>query len=159
MPASLYLDEFGSVVWDVFGSPPYLVGSCLTKKTGWRDVDVRMILDDAEYEWWGLGEPAEGNANHNEKWVGLVRAFSELGQRMTGLPIDFQIQQQSYANRLYGSPKHPRSALGLVPHRWARYADNVPTVTFTERRRRPSRSRATPPYRSTRGWSTSARSR
>jgi hypothetical protein len=153
MPAVLYLEQFGDLVRAAFGDSPYLVGSCLRKKTGWRDVDVRLILTDEEYAEWGFGDPAEGNGNRNERWWAFVLAFSELGRKMTGLPVDFQIQQMSHANRLYGSSRrHPRSSLGHVP---SAYVNNVRTVRFTDSRRRPSRSRATSPYRSTRGSSAS----
>ena len=116
MPANLKLHEFGSIVWDAFGTPPYHVGSSVESKT-WRDVDVRLILDDETYAAFGLGDP---NAGHrNARWVALVRAFSALGHEMTGLPIDFQIQQRTWANENYGAPNHVRSALGVVPHRFA----------------------------------------
>src|SRR6185295_3998893 len=49
-PATLWLQEFGSQVWSAFGEPPYHVGSSFEKKDGWRDVDVRLVLDDEEYE-------------------------------------------------------------------------------------------------------------
>jgi hypothetical protein len=111
MPAALLLDEFGSQVWSAFGKPCYLVGSALYSKT-WRDVDVRIILDDGEYEKMGLGHPRD--THHNAKWVSLVLAYSALGKAMTGLPIDFQIQQQSNANRRFPIPEHPRSALGII---------------------------------------------
>lgn len=116
MPAALYLDEFGSQVWAAFGGPPYLVGSALPgeTKTGWRDVDVRVILSDEEYDAMGLGDPAR--CHHNAKWVALVMAFSALGRQMTGLPIDFQIQQQSDANRTFEG--RPRSALGCIALRF-----------------------------------------
>ena len=67
------------------------------------------------------GVPAdshEGTWQKNAKWVALTLAFSELGRRMTGLPIDFQIQPRTYANTAYKD--RPRSALGLVPLRWAK---------------------------------------
>lgn len=112
MPTSLYLDQFGSHVYDVFDDFPYLVGSALRGKK-WRDVDVRLILADEEYEEWGFGDPRY--THRNEKWVAMVLAFSALGKHMTGLPIDFQIQQRSYANELY--PFY-RSALGIVPWRF-----------------------------------------
>lgn len=114
MPAMLHLEQFGSHVWAAFGSPPYLVGSALRGKK-WRDVDVRLILEDAEYERLGLGDPRY--THRNEKWVSLVLAYSALAQSMTGLPVDFQIQQQTHANKLYDGP---RSALGMVPLRMAR---------------------------------------
>lgn len=109
MPAELYLHEFGSQVWHAFGDMPYHVGSSLLNKTGWRDVDVRLILDDEEYARLGLGKPED--AHTNGKWVALTLAFSALGKAMTGLPIDFQIQQQTHANKEHDKP---RSAIGVV---------------------------------------------
>src|SRR5690242_3959976 len=92
MPASLWLDEFGSQIYGAFGHFPYLVGSAVYGKT-WRDVDVRLILTDEEYERWELGDPRD--PHRNERWVSLVMAYSALGKIMTGLPIDFQIQQRT----------------------------------------------------------------
>jgi hypothetical protein len=121
MPASLWLDEFGSQVWHAFGEPPYLVGSALanqmtdapdTQRRQWFDVDVRVILDDDVYAREGYGEP--DHAHRNGKWVAMCLAFSELGRRLTGLPIDFQIQQRTAANK----DKGPRSALGMVSLRF-----------------------------------------
>lgn len=115
MPASLLLDEFASQVWSAFGHLPHLVGSALKTKQ-WRDVDVRLILSDEEYENMGLGKP---EASHqNGKWVSLCLAYSALGKSLTGLPIDFQIQQQSYANEKY---KEQRSALGITELRIVRH--------------------------------------
>lgn len=111
MPAHLLLHEFGSQVWAAFGVPAFHVGSSLTQKSGWRDVDVRLILADDEYKALGLGKP--NMPHHNGKWVALCLAFSALGAQMTGLPIDFQIQQQTLANEQYPR-EHPRSAIGVV---------------------------------------------
>ena len=115
MPATLKLQEFGSQVQAVFGSNPYHVGSSVENKTGWRDVDVRMILTDEEWIAWGFGHP-DYVEHRDEKWVALCLAFSALGREMTGLPIDFQIQQMTRANERYGG--HRRDALGFVPHRF-----------------------------------------
>lgn len=112
MPHHLFLNEFGSKIWDTFGVPPYHVGSSLDNKT-WRDVDVRLILSDEEYEEMGFGKPDE--CLDNPKWISLCMAFSALGEKMTGLPIDFQIQQQSDANLKY---KGHRSSIGLIPLRF-----------------------------------------
>ncbi len=112
-PAHLLLQEFGSQVWAAFGDPPYHVGSSLTEKSGWRDVDVRMILDDETYASMGLGDPRY--PHDNAKWVSLCLAYSSLGKQMTGLPIDFQIQQQTYANEKFKDAR--RSSLGIVPLR------------------------------------------
>lgn len=110
MPADLYLEEFGYHIWAAFGQTPYHVGSSVLNKT-WRDVDVRLLLPDDEYERMGLGNPE--HPHENAKWVALVLAFSALGKAMTGLPVDFQIQQQTYANEHYGQREHVRSALGI----------------------------------------------
>ncbi len=68
-----------------------------------------MILSDEDYAAWGLGDPVY--PHHNAKWVALVLAFSALGKTMTGLPVDFQIQEQTHANE---KEKGLRSALGIV---------------------------------------------
>ncbi len=108
MPAVLKLQQYSAVLQDAFGSVPYQVGSSLTTKTGWRDVDVRVILDDDEFE--RLFGP-QGTSPMNERLAAFCLAFAVLGREMTGLPIDFQVQPQTEANALFDGP---RSAL-LVP--------------------------------------------
>ena len=110
-PATLKLHEFGSQIWAAFGSPPYHVGSSVFNKI-WRDVDVRMIVDDAHWAALGFGDPA--SPQDCEKWIAYCRAFSALGAEMTGLPIDFQIQQRTQANLEFNGP---RSAIGIIPLR------------------------------------------
>jgi hypothetical protein len=109
MPKAILLDHFGAVIRDAFGEVPYLVGSATRSKTEWRDVDVRVILDDDEFER-QVGEHARP-LMLNARWAALCLAFSTLGREMTGLPIDFQIQQQSHANETEQGPRH---ALGIV---------------------------------------------
>lgn len=111
MPAELKLHEFGSQVWSAFGEMPYHVGSSLKQKQ-WRDVDVRIMLSDEDWDKWGFGNPARTHTN--ARWVALCLAFSALGKEMTGLPIDFQIQKLSDANDRYDEI---RSALGIIPLR------------------------------------------
>ncbi len=116
MPAVLKLqqysavlqDAFGVVLQDAFGAMPYHVGSSLKAKSGWRDVDIRVILDDDEFA--RLFGP-QGMSPMNEKWAAFCLAFAVLGREMTGLPIDFQVQPRTEANDLFDGP---RSAL-LVP--------------------------------------------
>lgn len=115
MPASMHLDLFGRTVEWAFGSMPYLVGSATYKKLNWRDVDVRLILSDEDFEKLDVGKPGEDASN--ERWMSLCMAYSALGKQMTGLPIDFQIQQQTWANKRY--PKTARRGqrvpLGMFP--------------------------------------------
>jgi hypothetical protein len=107
MPAGIWLHKFGTIVTDYFGHTCYQVGSSLTSKD-WRDVDVRLLLPDDEFaERFGDVQGAEVNA----KLASVTLAFSALGQQMTGLPIDFQIQPLSYANTAY---PEPRSALIVI---------------------------------------------
>lgn len=126
MPHSLYLQEFGSRVWDAFGTNPYQVGSTLNgTQRAWRDVDVRLILDDDAYKAMFPDIRDLSDEHYDPKWVALCMAFSELGRKMTGLPIDFQIQKQSEANdeKKYSGL---RSALGFVPWRMCRIRENDP---------------------------------
>lgn len=111
MPATLYLQQFGDVIVQAFGEYPYHVGSFLTEST-WRDVDVRLMLSDEQYASWGFGDPEY--PHHNAKWCAFCAAFSELGRRMTGLPIDFQVQDTTTANIKHD--KH-RSSLMMVEYR------------------------------------------
>src|SRR4051812_34613899 len=113
MPQDLLLHEFGSHVWAAFGGPPYLVGSALVNKTGWRDVDVRMILEDKVWDDMELGDPR--SCHLNGKWVAMCLAFSAFGKDMTGLPIDFQLQKQTDCNKEFEGKG--RSALGFIPLR------------------------------------------
>lgn len=112
MPHQLLLKEFGNHIYNAFGYVAYHVGSSLHNKTGWRDVDVRLILPDEEYNRLELGSPSAPHAN--ARWVSLVRAWSSFGKDLIGLPIDFQIQRATEANMEY---KDSRSALILTYHR------------------------------------------
>lgn len=108
MPAGIWLAKFGVIVFDFFGYVPYHVGSSLETKD-WRDVDVRLILPDEVFdEMFGRVKNTS-----NKKLAAITLAFSSLGKEMTGLPIDFQIQPQTWANKNY---KGPRSALIEVPY-------------------------------------------
>lgn len=106
------LRVFGAHVTQAFGHVPYQVGSSLSPERTWRDVDVRLILPDDEYATL-FGNPVAIG------WAGgpVVNmwdlAWSALGREMTGLPIDFQFQQQTLANRNHDGP---RSALVAVSY-------------------------------------------
>jgi hypothetical protein len=97
MPQSIWLTKFGQIVYDAFGEVPYHVGSSVGSKE-WRDVDVRLILDDQHFdEMFGMPDNET-----NSRLAAFTLAFSTLGSQMTGLPIDFQIQKESVANAKYG---------------------------------------------------------
>lgn len=111
-PLQVALMQFGQLVYDAFGSIPYQVGSSLTQKRDWRDVDVRLILSDSQYASQGFGDPEY--PHDNPRWMAMCVAFSHYGRQITGLPIDFQIQQQTKANADFPGPRsalfNPRAA-------------------------------------------------
>ena len=114
MPQSLNLHRFGAYLNAMFGNHTYHVGSSLEKKDGWRDVDVRVILDDEVWDAMGLGDPA--NPHDNAKWVAYCLTLSSFGRDLTGLPIDCQLQRRTEANAEYSRKKGcHRSFLGLIP--------------------------------------------
>jgi hypothetical protein len=115
MPAILYLQDFGEHIRRAFGHIPYHVGSSLLEKAGWRDVDVRVMLPDDEYAALQLGDP--DRTHDNPKWVSTVLAWSAFGKALTGLPIDFQIQQLTHAN---AKNPGPRSALYSIAEAYER---------------------------------------
>jgi len=117
-PAGTKLNMFGRIIHDAFGEFAYHVGSSLTAKKGepWRDVDVRLILDDDEFDrmFPGIDDPGRVVLHYRHQALAVV--WSEFGSNMTGLPIDFQIQQMTYANT-NAECEGPRSPLGLMMYR------------------------------------------
>jgi hypothetical protein len=109
MPAALHLEAFGREINDAFGHLPYLVGSAAVGKT-WRDVDVRLILPDPEFD--ALFPDHTYPARHDGRWGLICAAISELARVRTGLPVDFQIQCMTFANDRYPITE-PRLALGI----------------------------------------------
>ena len=89
----------------------YLVGSALDR-ANWRDVDVRLIMPDAEFQ--ALFPDVDLEAHNWEfdpRWLIMTTSITDHLRHVTGLPVDFQFQPQYQSNRRYGS--HARSALGL----------------------------------------------
>jgi hypothetical protein len=109
MPAVLHLNAFGRDIDAAFGHLPYLVGTAASLKH-WRDVDVRLILPDDEFD---ALFPGHTTPDYTDaRWALMCAAFAELGKVRTRLPIDFQIQRQTEANARYGGcVRHP---LGLI---------------------------------------------
>jgi len=99
----------------------YLVGSSLEKRD-YRDVDVRCILDDAEFDrLFPSLAPKDGKVpvpQHDATWSLLMAALSLWLQHHSGLPVDFQIQRQTQANEEFKDKR--RNGIGLY------YADPEP---------------------------------
>lgn len=83
------------------GATPYMVGS-VNQHPDFRDVDIRLLLDDKAFDA-AYADPIKHRL--------LNRAISTWGQRETGLPIDFQVQQQSAANEQFEG--HFRNPMGI----------------------------------------------
>lgn len=75
----------------------FLVGSCLERKD-FRDVDVRCILADDEFE---ALFPKDETQVLRPRWQVQCLALSAWLRSMTGLPIDFQFQKISVANERF----------------------------------------------------------
>jgi hypothetical protein len=85
------------------GGPPYLVGTAGIGGAGaYRDVDVRLMLDDEEF---ATVCPTLA------RWELLCMAVSAYLRERTGLPVDFQVQRTREANEKYGD--RPRNPLGM----------------------------------------------
>jgi hypothetical protein len=98
-----HLDLACQVIHNAFGQPPYLVGSAGIGCTGpYRDVDIRLMLDDAEFA---------ALCPTRARWELLCLSFGAYLSERTGLPIDFQIQRTTEANERYGGK--PRNPLGM----------------------------------------------
>jgi hypothetical protein len=92
----------------------YLVGSALHTRD-YRDVDVRCILEDAEFDrlfpgvssWPG----ASPSPSYDPLWSIVCSSISLYLSQHSGLPVDFQIQRMTAANAVDGDK--PRSAIGI----------------------------------------------
>lgn len=96
------LDEWGRNLRECFGHTVYLVGSC-ARREPYRDVDVRLILPDEEFDAL-FGGPSRPMAT-NRKWAVMCTAFTYYGWQATGLNIDFQIDRQTQANAQHDGPR------------------------------------------------------
>lgn len=82
------LEDWCRMVRIVFGRPPYLVGSVISR-ADYRDVDVRVVLPDKQFDALCRGRL--------DSIRFLNRGISVWGQQETGLPIDFQVQRRTEA--------------------------------------------------------------
>lgn len=96
------LDVACTPLFRAFGAHPYLVGSAgFGDASTYRDVDVRLMLDEAEFA---------AVCPTRARWELLCLAISTYLAERTGLKIDFQIQRTDIASEKHS---HPRNPLGL----------------------------------------------
>ncbi len=103
------LDHACKILSQTFHYNVYLVGSVLTKPN-FRDVDLRCMLEDEDYDKLFMSPYKDLNCDHMRQVMNI--SISAWLKSVTGLPIDFQFQKTSEANKEY--PKQKRSCVGLV---------------------------------------------
>lgn len=113
------LEQACRPVWEAFGAT-YLVG---TAQSGgkYRDVDVRTILDDAEFDALFCSVDRNGQA----LWALVCSAIGRMIAEQTGLPVDFQIQRMTQANEKYDGQRNP------IGHGHRVYAGGGDATDFT----------------------------
>lgn len=95
-----HLDQACGLIARAFpGDRPYLVGSAgIGGAESYRDVDVRLMLDDDEFA---------AVCPTRERWELLCLCIGAYLSERTGLPIDFQIQRTTEANAKFNGPRNP----------------------------------------------------
>lgn len=111
-PAAFNLNLACRALSEAFGHAVYLVGSALERRD-YRDVDVRCLLDDDEFDRLFPGCPSA--TQYHPAWSLLCCAISEWLAARTGLPIDFQFQKRTKANAEF--PDGARQPYGVALHR------------------------------------------
>lgn len=97
------LDAACVLIDKAFGEGPYLVGTAgFGGADTYRDVDVRLMLDDDEFA---------AACPTSERWELLCLTIGAYLRERTGLPIDFQVQRVREANERFGG--RPRIPLGM----------------------------------------------
>lgn len=110
------LNDACTRITQAFDHPPYVVGSSI-ERADWRDVDVRTILADDEFD--------AIFGSHPDLWSLLCLAVSAYLSAASGLPVDYQVQRQSEANEKFDGR---RSAIGMRTER--RYAGGGDATVF-----------------------------
>lgn len=95
-------------ITEAFGGYPYQVGSSLLR-SDFRDVDVRTILMDEEFDALFYEKPM--------LWSLVCLSVSEYLSHAVGLPVDYQIQRASDANAL--ESQTVRNPLGMKARPYA----------------------------------------
>lgn len=89
--------------WGHYGI--YQVGSTLTR-ANWRDVDIRMMMEDSVFDTHFL-------KLYSPHHLFLNACISKWLTESTDLPIDFQFQRTTDANVEFGRQEHKRNCVGI----------------------------------------------
>lgn len=113
VPESFRLEQTCSFISRALNETCYLVGSSLHSR-GYRDVDIRVIMDDAKFE--ALFGKTGPNCSYLTQpfWSLFNTAVSEYMHQATGLPVDFQVHK---ASDTHDEDKSKRIVFGFVSAR------------------------------------------
>ena len=103
------LGLFGRVVREAWQETPYQVGSSLRDGEIPRDIDVRVMVSEAEFR----RRFPNTNVERRfvcEQWRAQMMVWSEWGRQLTGLPIDFQVEPIEDADARF--PTEERRPIG-----------------------------------------------
>lgn len=100
MPQGERLDIACLIIHQAFGHHAILVGSALDGRD-FRDVDVRLVLPDDDFRAMFKHDPPSGNA----LWSLMCSSISAYLSDASGLPVDFQIQSNAWAEQRYADKK------------------------------------------------------
>ena len=130
----LRLEQACLLVYRAFGKSPILVGSVL-KTPHFRDVDVRLVLPDDEFcRFFKVPDCILAEqCRLNPLWVLMCSSISSLLSEMTGLKVDFQIHNESFAvDKFKGERRIPLGlyyALDASPDELKRSTDEINRVS------------------------------
>ena len=86
------------LIAEAFPMHTYLVGSCM-ETADFRDVDVRTILPDDEFDAIFSGREFF--------WSVFCHGVSHYLSDVSGLPVDYQVQRMTEANEKYDGMRNP----------------------------------------------------
>lgn len=95
----------------------FIVGSSM-ERADWRDVDVRMMLDDDTFRRMFPSVDISHDAalwEFDPRWTLMVTAISQWMRQQTGLPVDFQFQPMTWANKHHDKPRHAAGLSFVTP--------------------------------------------
>lgn len=133
-PDAFNLNHACASIAESFGHCGYLVGSACRGRD-YRDIDIRWILSDEDFD---AMFSAWANPTHdaNPRLSLMNAALSEWLRKTTGLPVDFQFQRQTEANRDYPTCVDDRQVIDGVEHvTRVRIRPRVPVGFFMSKRR------------------------
>lgn len=103
------LDQACKPISEAFDGHVYLVGTA-TERGEYRDVDVRVILDDKTYD-----RLVKAIGQHAVYFLGL--AIGQYLASLTSMPIDFQLQRMTEANDRHPGMRNPLGRRTLASFR------------------------------------------